>query len=382
MSSLSRRTFLTIAPMLVALPNIAYASERNHGDLLGPASIQPLPSMETNLLPLNLREFVSIPVTLGIIITPSVTIFPSSHPTLTLKWDPEYYEYAQLPEFLEDEPPSNLKNPMSDSEYIRTSGALDLARGSAEITIRDILRVGHSYRFIYAYARPPQSALLTPGYSRAIPDISHVSLALEDHPIIKIDMSEPAIFETAPWSAQLGVTWRHINLDHYVFEQDIPHQTMVIPTSLTVTSGGPGSVPDGSFVRVSYDASAFEGIEILDCHIIPPMVSDSGLAQDTGQIYAYSQQSKFPVTLQQQNVESEYRIIFGSSIPAGSYIRIELGVIYKGVLITASTSLNRINLPSMGMSYDPWFFSVESGVEASNNLAVHIPIADDSIESS
>lgn len=89
MSSLSRRTFLTIAPMLVALPNIAYASEGNRGDLLEPASMQPLPSMETNLLPLNLREFVSIPVTLGIIITPSVTIFPSSHPTLTLKWDPD-----------------------------------------------------------------------------------------------------------------------------------------------------------------------------------------------------------------------------------------------------------------------------------------------------
>ena len=53
MNSLSRRTFLTVAPMLVALPNIAYASERNHGDLLGPASMQPLPSMETNLLPLN-----------------------------------------------------------------------------------------------------------------------------------------------------------------------------------------------------------------------------------------------------------------------------------------------------------------------------------------
>ncbi len=50
------------------------------------------------------------------------------------------------------------------------------------------------------------------------------------------------------------------------------------------------------------------------------------------------------------------------------------------MLITASTSLDRINLPSMGMRI--LGFSVESGVEASNNLAVHIPIADDSIESS
>ncbi len=99
---------------------------------------------------------------------------------------------------------------------------------------------------------------------------------------------------------------------------------------------------------------SLEGIEILIL-ILFRHGEGFGLAQDTGQIYAYSQQSKFPVTLQQQSVESEYRIIFGSSIPAGSYIRIELGVIYTGVLITASTSLDRINLPSMGMSYDPWF---------------------------